>query len=138
MHDRASDNFATLISFVLWYLENTLMGWCSSASPPSTMGGAPQLVAIFTRVHSAFIQFMLTCAIYADVITSLRLKDGSAGGSFVCGPKHNDSNAPLPPPPPPPPPPTPPLLQCPVPFGSSGGVLEAGTDHARAGSIAGM
>merc|ERR1712166_1078362 len=55
----------------------------------------------------------------------------------VCGPKVNNSNAPLPPPAPPTPPPLPPLLQCPVPFGSSGGQLEDGTDHTRAPGQAG-
>ena len=49
--------------------------------------------------------------------------------AYICGPAHNDSNAPLPPPPPPPPPPSP---DCPVPFGKSGGQVEPGTDHARA------
>lgn len=54
--------------------------------------------------------------------------DGQFGGAFVCGPAHNDTVAP-------PPPPAPPSSSgCPVPFGKSGGVLEAGTNHARATS----
>lgn len=57
---------------------------------------------------------------------------GSPGGSFVCGPKHNDSSAP-----PPPPAPPGPTQQCPVPFGLSGGQLEEGTTHARAGGQSG-
>jgi hypothetical protein len=60
-------------------------------------------------------------------------KLGSSGGDWWCGPKHNDSSAPAPPPSPPLPP-GPPPLACPVPFGLSGGQLEAGTNHARAGS----
>ena len=43
---------------------------------------------------------------------------GTAGGSFICGPKRNDSNAPAPPGPPPPTKPTGP--PCPVPFGLTG------------------
>jgi hypothetical protein len=57
-----------------------------------------------------------------------------AGGAWVCGPKHNDSDAPVPPPAPPAPAPTPP---CPVAFGLSSGVLEPGTDHARANGLKG-
>ena len=59
---------------------------------------------------------------------------GASGGSWACGPKHNDSHAPSPPPPPAPPAPTPP---CPVPFGLTTGRLEAGTDHARADGLKG-
>jgi hypothetical protein len=57
-----------------------------------------------------------------------------ANAGMVCGPAHNDSSAPAPPPAPPAPPPSP---ECPVPFGLSGGVLEAGTDHARADGLKG-
>lgn len=49
----------------------------------------------------------------------------------VCGPKRNDSAAPEPPGPPPTPPPTA-GQACPVPFGLTGGIVEVGTDHARA------
>ena len=63
---------------------------------------------------------------------SLGHKMGTAGGSYICGPKHNDSSAPAPPGPPPATKPTGP--PCPVPFGLSGGRVEAGTDHARAGN----
>ena len=49
---------------------------------------------------------------------SLGHKMGTAGGSYICGPKHNDSSAPAPPGPPPPTKPTGP--PCPVPFGLTG------------------
>ena len=61
-------------------------------------------------------------------------KTGAPGGSWACGPKRNDSSAKPTPPPPAPPAPTP---QCPVPFGLTTGVLEAGTDHARANGLKG-
>ena len=60
---------------------------------------------------------------------------GHAGGAWVCGPKHNATGPPPPPPPPlPPPPPSPPGSLCPIPLGLTGGVVEEGTDHARAPS----
>jgi len=61
---------------------------------------------------------------------------GHPGGAYVCGPKHNDSSAPLLPPAPPVPP-APPMPDCPVRFGQSSGQLEAGTDHARADGLKG-
>lgn len=62
------------------------------------------------------------------------IKPDTPRSTYVCGPQHNDSTAPPPPPAPPAPPPTP---ECPVPFGQTGGVLEAGTDHARADGLKG-
>lgn len=47
---------------------------------------------------------------------------GTAGGSFICGPKRNNSNAPAPPGPPPPAKPTGP--PCPVPFGLTGAQIQ--------------
>ena len=64
---------------------------------------------------------------------SIGHKFGNPGGSYVCGPKANNSHAPAPPGPPPPPA-GPPPPECPVPFGQSGGSVEPGTDHARAKS----
>ena len=54
---------------------------------------------------------------------------GTGGGAFVCGPKVNNSDAP-----PSPKPPASTAAKCPVPFGLTGGSLEPGTDHARAGN----
>ena len=65
---------------------------------------------------------------------SIGRKPNSPGGTWACGPKHNNSHAPPPPPAPAPPPPMPP---CPVAFGLSSGKLEPGTDHARANGIKG-
>ena len=54
---------------------------------------------------------------------------GTGGGAFVCGPKVNNSEAP-----PSPKPPASTAAKCPVPFGLTGGSVEPGTDHARAGN----
>ena len=56
---------------------------------------------------------------------SLGHKVGTAGGSYICGPKHNDSSAPAPPGPPPPTKPTGP--PCPVPFGLTGEYVSVAT-----------
>lgn len=67
---------------------------------------------------------------------SLGHKVGEFGGNYVCGPKHNNSNAPAPVGPPPTQPPSP-GVTCPVPFGLSSGHIEEGTDHARADGLKG-
>merc|ERR1740117_2715424 len=67
----------------------------------------------------------------------LGIKENAPFSEAVCGPQRNNSNAPPPPPAPPSPPAPSPLFPCPVPFGLSSGVLEEGTDHARADGIQG-